>query len=67
MRKCVILGMMISLSFLAGCGNGVVTTKADRTNAFKQSVDMDIRQMADDWDSLWLVDRQYRLTRWQTR
>ena len=67
MRKAVFFGMLIGLSVLVGCGSGVVNTKADRVNAFRQSVDMDLRQMADDWDTLWLVDRQYRLTRWQTR
>lgn len=67
MRRAVFFGMLIGLSVLMGCGNGVVNSKADRVNAFRQSVDMDLRQLADDWDTLWLVDRQYRMTRWQTR
>ncbi len=67
MRKAVFFGVLIGLSVLVGCGSGVVKTGAERVNAFHQSVDMDFRQLADDWDTLWLVDRQYRLTRWQTR
>jgi hypothetical protein len=67
MRKCVFLGLLIVSSVLAGCGPGVVKTKAERVNAFRESVDMDLRQIADDWDTIWLVNRQYRLTRWQTR
>jgi hypothetical protein len=67
MRKGMLIGMLIGLSVLVGCGNGVVKSKADRVNAFRQSVDMDLRQLADDWDTLWLVDRQFRLTRWQIR
>ena len=67
MRKAVLFGMVIGLSALIGCGGGVVKTKAERANAFRQSVDMDLRQLADDWDTVWLVDRQYRLTRWQIR
>ncbi len=67
MRKCVLFGVLIALSVLVGCGPGVVKTEAERVNAFRESVEMDMRQMADDWDTLWLVNRQYRLTRWQVR
>ena len=67
MRKGVLIGMLIGLSVLLGCGGGVVKSEAERVNAFRQSVNMDMRQMADDWDMIWLVNRQYRLTRWQTR
>jgi hypothetical protein len=67
MRKGVLVGMLIGLSVLVGCGSGVVKSRAERVNAFRQSVDMDLHQMADDWDTIWLVNRQYRLTRWQTR
>jgi hypothetical protein len=67
MRKGVFFGFVVSLSILAGCGPGVVKTKGERVNAFRQSANMDIHQLADDWDTLWLADRQYRLTRWQTR
>ena len=67
MRMCVFFGLLIALSALAGCGPGVVKTKAERVNVFRETVDMDLRQMADDWDTIWLVNRQYRLTRWQTR
>jgi len=67
MRIGVLLGLMVSVMILAGCGPGVVKTEAERVNAFRESADMDLRQLADDWDTLWLADRQYRLTRWQTR
>ena len=67
MRKGVLLGLLIGLSVLAGCGHGVVRTKGERVNAYRQSINMDIRQLGDDWDTLWLIDRQYRLTRWQLR
>lgn len=67
MRKSVLFGLLVGISILVGCGAGVVKTKAERVNAFRESVDMDLRQLADDWDTLWLIDRQYRLTRWQIR
>jgi len=68
MRICLLVGVLIGLlAVLGGCGQGVVMTKAERWNSFRESVDMDLRQLADDWDTLWLADRQYRLTRWYTR
>jgi hypothetical protein len=67
MRKSVLFALVVGLAVLAGCGPGVVKTPAERVNAFRESVNMDLRQLADDWDTLWLVDRQYRLTRWQVR
>jgi hypothetical protein len=67
MRKCLLVGFLVGLSLLVGCGAGVVKTPAERVNAFRESAAMDLRQLVDDWDTLWLVDRQYRLTRWQVR
>lgn len=68
MRACLLFGLLIGvLTVLGGCGRGVVKTKAERWNAYREALHMDIRQMADDWDTLWLADRQYRLTRWHTR
>ena len=67
MRKSVLFGLLIGLSVLAGCGSGMVKTRAERFNSYRQVFNMDMRQMADDWDMIWLADRQYRLTRWQTR
>jgi len=67
MRKCVFVGLLVGLSLLVGCAAGVVRTPEERVNAFRESAAMDFRQLADDWDTIWMVDRQYRLTQWQTR
>jgi len=68
MRKSVLLGVLIGLSLVvAGCGPGVVKTQAERRNTYRQAFNMDMRQLVDDWDTLWLVERQSRLTRWQVR
>jgi len=67
MRKFLLLGMLIGLSGVVGCGNGVANTHAERMNTYRETMDMDMRQLVDDWDMIWLADRQYRLTRWQTR
>lgn len=67
MRKGVFFGILIGLSFLAGCTSGVVKSGPERVNSFKHSAAMDLHQLADDWDTLWMVDRQYRMTPWITR
>ena len=67
MRKSVLFGLLVTMLLLAGCGSGVVRTPAERVNAYRESINMDFRQLADDWDMFWLIDREYRLTRWQLR
>lgn len=68
MRICVLFTVLIGLLVLVGCGSpGVVKTWPERKNTYRQVYDMDMRQLMDDWDTLWLADRQYRLTHWQTR
>ncbi len=67
MRKSVFFGLLVGLALIAGCGPGVVKTVAERQNAYKETFQTDMRQLVDDWDTLWLADRQYRLTRWQMR
>jgi len=66
MRAWRFIVVLIGLSLLTGC-SGVVKTPGERNNTLLRVMDMDARQLADDWDSFWLIDRQYRLTRWHTR
>ncbi len=66
MRLALLAVVLVGLGVLTGCA-GVVRTPEERANVFRQSVEMDLKQLADDWDTLWLQDRQYRLTRWHVR
>lgn len=66
MRKLLVIGMLVFVPLLQGCA-GVARSYDDRLNVHDQDLDMDMRQLADDWDSFWLMDRQSRLTRWYTR
>jgi len=66
MRLAVLFGLLVGVGLLTGC-TGVVKTPAERSNTYAQVLDMDTRQLVDDWDMVWLADRQYRLTRWHTR
>ncbi len=60
---------MAAAACLAACltGCGVAQSRQEVTNVAAQSIELDARQLVDDWNSVWLMDRQYRLTRWYTR
>ena len=65
MRKLLILVAIVGLASIAGCG--VTRSSQEIRNVNMQALDMDMRQIVDDWNMLWLADRQSRLTRWHTR
>lgn len=66
MRKLAFFGLLLAAAVLPGC-TGVVKSPAEIDRTVGQVLDMDIRQMTDDWNMLWLADRQYRFTRWHLR
>ncbi len=66
MRTLALLIAAAAVVGLSGC-NGVAKSKTEIHNTVKQTLDMDMRQIVDDWNMIWLADRQGRLTRWQTR
>jgi len=66
MRTWLLLGLLLGLVAAAGCTT-MVKTPAEVRSTYRQALDADLRQMAEDWNVLWLADRQYRLTRWDTR
>ncbi len=68
MRRTLILLMLAGALTATGCSSpGVAKTPGDRSNTYRRALDMDMRQLADDWDVLWFADRQYRLTKYYTR
>jgi hypothetical protein len=66
MRLLLCLGAVLAASAIAGCA-GVAKTPGERQNAYTRALDMDMRQLADDWDTIWMFDRERRLTRWHIR
>lgn len=66
MRLFAFLGVLTAVAASLGC-NGVVKNYDERMNTYGRVLDMDTRQLVDDWDYFWLADRQYRLTKWHTR
>ncbi len=66
MRVLLITGILAAIGLSSGCAT--VTKSSDEVHAtYRQILDIDTRQIGDDWNYLWLADRQYRLTRWHMR
>lgn len=66
MRNWLLLGLLASLALAGGCAT-VTKTGPENMATFKRNVEFEARQIADDWNLIWMADRQCRLTRWQTR
>ncbi len=66
MYKLLWLGLLVGLGMLAGCAT-VSKTPEENLTTQRQIAELDLRQVADDWNLIWLADRQSRLTRWHTR
>lgn len=66
MRKWALLGLLFGLAAATGCAT-VTRTSQQNLAAQRRATDLGWRQMADDWNLIWMTDRQSRLTRWQTR
>lgn len=66
MRKWLLLGLLIGLGSTVGCAT-VTKTAAENRATMRQITELNMRQIGDDWNLIWLTDRQCRLTKWQTR
>ncbi len=67
MRKWLWLTVLAAaVAYGAGCA-GITRTGDENVYTFRQSAELDVRGMADDWNMIWLADRQTRLSRWYTR
>ena len=66
MRKWLVLGLLAGLSLAAGCAT-VTKTAAENRATHRQIVELDMREIGDDWNLIWMADRQCRLSRWHTR
>jgi hypothetical protein len=66
MRTFALLVLLVGLAVLAGCTT-VTKSPAEVRATYSQAFDLDMRGIADDWNLIWLAERQYRFTRWYTR
>ena len=66
MMKWLLIGLLAGLGALAGCAT-VTKTSQENWNTYRSIAELDTLEIADDWNLIWLADRQTRLTKWHTR
>lgn len=66
MRTWVVLGFVAVLGLVAGCATMTRTPQENMANV-RSIIEVDALEMADDWNMIWLTDRQCRLSRWHVR
>lgn len=67
MRKAVMFAAVL-LASLAGTGCSTVTKSPGEVAAtYRTALDLESRQLFEDWNYLWLADRPGRLMRWTSR
>ena len=65
MKTFLLLLVLCLGAFLAGCG--LVTSEEEHNQQIKGITDLQARQMVDDWDYIWLYERNSRMTYWHPR
>jgi hypothetical protein len=66
MRKWIFIGLLAAGALATGCTT-VTKTPRENVDNFRSITELDMREIGDDWNLIWLADRQSRLTRWHTR
>ena len=68
MRRVTILSLLCVFlaGLIAGC-SGVADDSGTRWRRYKQITADHSRQFVDDWDTLWLMDHNLRLSEYHTR
>lgn len=66
MRKLLWLCVLAGLAAASGCAT-VTRTAEENQAAWRQAAELDFRAIGDDWNLIWMADRQTRMTRWYTR
>ncbi len=62
MRTLLVLLVLLAGFCLAGCG--LVDTYAEREHRYNTIIELNARQMVDDWDYFWFAERPSSLTYW---
>jgi len=66
MRKWLFIALFVGVGLATGCAT-VTRTPEENWNAQRQAAELGFRQITDDWNMIWMTDRQSRLTRWHVR
>jgi len=67
MKRLLILLALLVGTFMSGCAAGLVDSGPERSRRIRNTWALELRQMNDDWDSFWLVDKPSRMTYWHVR
>ncbi len=67
MRRIMLLVALVACSAgLVGCAT-VTKSPEEVKLQYQRYTDLQLRQLADDWNYFWLMDRHSRVSRWHTR
>ncbi len=66
-KALLLLAVMICLTSLMGGCDGVVDSYNERMQRARHIDDIQTRMLVDDWDYLWLSERNSRLSEWNPR
>lgn len=61
-RWIVFLGFCAATFFIVGCGDGIAISQRERMARHEKIFELEMLQISDDWDLIWLNDRLPRLS-----
>jgi len=67
MKRLLILLALVVATFMSGCGPGLVDSGSERSRRIRNVMALEARQINDDWDSFWMVDKPSRMSYWHLR
>jgi len=66
MRVWILLVTVVAMVWtITGCGDGVARSRRERAELHRRVLANDLKQINDDWDEFWLLDRPGRLSWWR--
>jgi len=66
MRALVLFAFLAVLATVAGCAT-ITKSPEQVKNTYRRSLDLEMKQLAYDWNYIWLAHRPGRLTEWHMR
>ena len=67
MKRLLVLLALLVATFMSGCAAGMVDAGSQRKRRYHNITALEARQINDDWDSFWLMDKPSRMTYWHLR
>ena len=68
MKKLLVILILCSVMLMAGCSTSgyptLVDSAQERSFRIDQIYDFQTRMLVDDWDSIWLIEKNTMLTYW---